>query len=666
MTLSRTLVYLQGWHMVEELKKSQVLESATAVSAESIATTVPTTANPVEERKAAMARIIAPIAAAEELEAAAEELEAATAESIEHAKLDAASKVYWSVHDRLVAADAEAAAQEEARATQSAARLQARSLARQTAAAAREVLATSRSCAASHRPADRKGGGSSAAADREGGGSGSIECDFKECEGGDSGASERDERDERDGGEERDGGDNGGASEEREEREERKGGEGGASECSGGASASEEREGEASASEEREGGASESNGGASEEREERSGASDAEGGGTRSSGAASHGAAASAGQRSTYVLARPFCSGVYARHLFGDAGGNSLYLHENAMSPAYSVSNASVTLIRCKSCPLNCTNCKQPKPLKPCPFRGCALDGVKSHTHRGTFRPEGAILCSGEGFQGTDQCRRCQWLEGSTGRVELWKLLKLDGTPLKSPLHQTATILENKRAAGTLRMAPAPQKRDDLMTINDYRSRLAKETAQRAEMDRQRDHQVSEARKNARFATRHQATAEQVCAHMTAERDRAHANTRKAQKNAAAATVAAAITGAAATVAVFETEAARKSEAAAKAAAEAAAKAAALATEQQEAATAVSTLLSSQLEVVTAAEAAARAQRDCSRAEREASELQLAHAQKAAARELAATAQRLSNSELHACRLQAELTSTLSKVRASP
>jgi hypothetical protein len=652
--------------VVEELKKSQVWESATAVSAESIATavsaesiatTVPTTANPVEERKAAMARIIEPIATAEELEAA-------TAESIERAKLNAASKVYWSVHDRLVAADAEAAAQEEARATQLAARLQARSLARQKAAAAREELATSRSCAASHRPADRKGGGSSAAADRESGSSGPLECDFKECEGSGSGASER---------EERDGGDGGGASEEREEREggaseeeereERKGGEGGASERSGGASASEEREGGASASEEREGGASESNGGASEER---GGASDAEGGGTRSSGAASHGAAASAGQRSTYVLARPFCSGVYARHLFGDAGDNSLYLHENAMSPAYSVSNASVTLIRCKSCPLNCTNCKQPKPLNPCPFRWCALDGVKSHTHRGTFRPEGAILCSGEGYQGTDQCRRCQWLEASTGRVELWKLLKLDGTPLKSPLHQTAAILENKRAAGTLRMAPAPQKRDDLMTINDYRTRLAKETAQRAEMDRQRDNQVSEARKNARFATRHQATAEQVCAHMTAERDRAHANTRKAQKNAAAATVAAAITGAAATVAVFETEAARKSEAAAKAAAEAAAKAAALATEQQEAATAVSTLLSSQLEVVTAAEAAARAQRDCSRAEREASELQLAHAQMAAARELAATAQRLSNSELHACRLQAELTSTLSKVRASP
>lgn len=245
-----------------------------------------------------------------------------------------------------------------------------------------------------------------------------------------------------------------------------------------------------------------------------------------------------------------------------------------------------------------------------------------------------------------------------------------------------------KRVAGTLRLAPAAQKRNDLMTINDYKTRLGQETARRGETERQQGEQVSAAMRRARFAERHQATAEGVSAHVAAERDRAAAATEKAQKDAAAATVAAATAGmrevaalSATEVEMFETEVARKSEAVAHAAAE-------LATEQQEAAIAASALLSSRLQETAKgraeaqamadasahaltmakaeAEVAARAERERSRAEHEASELQHSSVQKAAARQLAAVVERLSSSELRACSLQAELTSTLCKVCAQP
>ena len=402
-------------------------------------------------------------------------------------------------------------------------------------------------------------------------------------------------------------------------------------------------------------------------------------------------AAKSAAAKSASASTRPACSpavepstqpcnGAYARHLFGDAGEHSLYLHEHVESELFSRSTAPITLFQCKSCPLNCANCKSRRPQQPCPFRSCAKDGVESHVHRGTFRPEGEVVCSGEGYQGSDQCRRCQWLESSTGRDGLWRLLRLGGTARKSPLHQQAGLEEKKRAAGTLRLAPGPQKRNGLMTINDYRSLLAEDTAQRDEMERQRDEQVLDANRKARFAGRHQATAEAVSTHVAAERDCARADTEKARKEAAAAMVAAATAGvgevaaqSAAEVAMFETEVARTSEAAARAAAklateqqersEAAVRAAAkLAMEQQEAATAASALLSSKLQEAAAAEVAAREQRERSRAQHEASELQHAHAKKAAARQLAAVVERLSSSELRACGLQAELTSTLSKV----
>ena len=78
-----------------------------------------------------------------ELDVATTELNVATTLSMEHTELAQASKTYWEVHNKLVAADVEAAAEEEATAARKAARVEARRRAREVVAAAHQELAKS-------------------------------------------------------------------------------------------------------------------------------------------------------------------------------------------------------------------------------------------------------------------------------------------------------------------------------------------------------------------------------------------------------------------------------------------------------------------------------------------------------------------------------------------
>lgn len=329
----------------------------------------------------------------------------------------------------------------------------------------------------------------------------------------------------------------------------------------------------------------------------------------------------------------PPCKGVYARRLFDDAGDNSLFLNEHVTSDAFWKSTEPVSLFSCKSCPLNCTNCKSTKPTKPCPQRGCPKDGVEQHEHRGFFKPFGRISCAGEGYKGSDQCRRCQWLEASTGKDSLWQLLELEGTATKGPLHRQAIEAEKKRLSGEIRKVSS-RKRDDLKTASDWRTLYEQEKGQRENAEHRRDVEVATACKSARKAARHQSTAEQVAALATAERDQARANTERALH--------------AAGVAEVELVMAQTGKAAAHAAADASAQA----------------LKDAQ----AAALANAQELRERHRAELEASERHHAGEQREAAEKLAAAVGRLNRSELHAVNLQTKLTSTLSEVswRVSP
>ena len=361
------------------------------------------------------------------------------------------------------------------------------------------------------------------------------------------------------------------------------------------------------------------------------------------------------------------CNGVYARRLWDDCD-NSLFLNEHIESEAFSKSTARLMLLQCKSCPLNCTNCSSKRPKQPCPNRSCTKDGVEWHSdHRGTFRPEGVITCYGFGHKGADQCRSCQWLEASTAKESLWQLLKLDGAPRKSPLHQTASKEEVKRVNGKLVQQgalPAPQKRNDLKTREDYKALLEHEKAEKKAMERDRDEQVANAIKRARFAERHQSTAEQVAAITTAECDRARGDAEQAKGRAAAATIEAATS--------------RMGEAKATAAAE-------NATQQSEAQAAMNELLVTRLEKEAAArseaqrsadanalalslasaeaELATQQQRNKYRFEREALENAHEAERKKAAQMLASTVERLNLTELQNTTLQEKLTSTLSQVR---
>lgn len=368
------------------------------------------------------------------------------------------------------------------------------------------------------------------------------------------------------------------------------------------------------------------------------------------------------------------CNGVYARHLFGDAGDFSLMLHEHAAAEGFALSNMPVMLVKCKSCSLNCTNCKVGlngrnatgcKPTVPCPERTCQKDGVEQHEHRGFFKPIGPITCSQEGYNGTDQCRACQWLEASTGKKSLWGLKKLEGEPRKSPLQRQADKAEVARTKGELFTVPL-QKRDDLKTRLDWQTLHAQEKAQRCAAERAREEEVAAATKRARTAERFQAGAEGLSAlyqtHLASSLESAQA----AEAQAAAATVEAA-------TATVEAAAARVGEARAQAAAQ-------KATERQQAVAATNALLSAQLGVAAAdrdealrsansyalakaeAEAAAEAQRQRDRKDREACEAKCERERKVAGQQVASIAERLKTSELRTDSLEKKLKSTLSEL----
>ena len=368
------------------------------------------------------------------------------------------------------------------------------------------------------------------------------------------------------------------------------------------------------------------------------------------------------------------CNGVYARHLFGDAGKFSLMLHEHAAAEGFALSNMPVMLVKCKSCSLNCTNCKVDqngrnatgcKPSVPCPERTCQKDGLEQHEHRGFFKPIGQIICSEEGFNGTDQCRCCQWLEASTGKKSLWDLKKLDGQPLKSPLQRQADKAEVARTNGELFTVPS-KKRDDLKTTRDWQTLYAQEKVQRCAAEHAKDKEVAVSAKRARTAERFQAGAEGLSALYRADRDSTMKSAEAAEAKAAAATVEAA-------TATVEAAAARLGEAQAQMAAQKAA-------ERHQAVAATNALLSAQLGEAAAAlssansnsvalriakaeaEAAAEAQRQLDRKDREAREAQRERERKEAAQQVAKVVERLTISELRTASLEKKLNSTLSEL----
>ena len=223
------------------------------------------------------------------------------------------------------------------------------------------------------------------------------------------------------------------------------------------------------------------------------------------------------------------CQGVYARHLI-----DMLKLHDKPPSDAFAYSTGIVRVKHCKSCPLGC-GCK---PNRPCPHRTCPKDGVEVHEHRGVFKPLPPIACFGVAKGYHDQCSSCRWLETSADKRSLWVQLKLDGSPAVSPLQQQARKAESARQAGTLDAAPAPQKRQDLLTPSDLRALLQREKQERREEQEVAAAQVADANKRARFAQRHQSTAEGVVRLTIEERNQARGEAELANASAAAATVA--------------------------------------------------------------------------------------------------------------------------------
>jgi hypothetical protein len=151
----------------------------------------------------------------------------------------------------------------------------------------------------------------------------------------------------------------------------------------------------------------------------------------------------------------------------------------------------------------------------------CPKDSVEEHEHRGFFKPLPPISCSGIAAGHCDQCPRCQWLEASCDKRGLWSRLKLDGVPRVSPLQQQAIAAEKARQKGTLHAAPAPQKRKDLWTRDDALALLDIEKQARQCAENVAAEKEATAVKRARFAERHQSTAEVVVQVTIDERDQA-------------------------------------------------------------------------------------------------------------------------------------------------
>ena len=223
------------------------------------------------------------------------------------------------------------------------------------------------------------------------------------------------------------------------------------------------------------------------------------------------------------------CQGVFARHLI-----DQLKLHEKPPSDAFAFSTEIVRVKHCKSCPLDC-RCK---PHQQCLRRTCDKDGKEVHEHRGLFRPLPPIACTGVAKGYNDQCSSCDWLEKSTDKRGLWLRLKLQGPAAVSPLQQQAKKAERARQDGTLDAPPAPQKRQDLLTPSDLRTLLQREKQERREEQVSAAAEVGDANKRARFAQRHQSTAEGVVRLTIEERNQARGEAELANASAAAATVA--------------------------------------------------------------------------------------------------------------------------------
>ena len=334
------------------------------------------------------------------------------------------------------------------------------------------------------------------------------------------------------------------------------------------------------------------------------------------------------------------CKGVFARCLI-----DNLRLHEKPPSDEFAYSSELVTVLHCKSCRLGC-GCK---PHRPCPLRRCPKDGVEIHQHRGFFKPLPPIPCLGVASGLNEQCSRCQWLESSADKRGLWAKLKLSGSARVSPLQQQAKAAEVAWQNGTLGSAPAPQKRKDLLTRTDALALLACEKEARQQAEKQSALRVAELAKRARFAERHQSTAEGVVQLASAERDRACLEAQQAKAAATEQTVARASAEAEAGAARQLAERRRSELMAVQSAANA----------QEAAARVEAQALGARLEAQEAESAAAAVQLQATRADAEAraKEQRTAHRQ-----DLAAAALRLDSAQLKVQKLTRENASLLSQL----